>query len=138
MWEEISLIFEVTAQVRVSNIAEGHEWYETLLNKKADFIPHDGFVEWELIPGCWLQVAEGNAAEGNGPLRLGVTNIEAERERLMNELNIDNFAIHSRPEVPVKWGTFTDPWGNRLGFFEYLVKNEELVRIKAIIERVEV
>lgn len=56
----------------------------------------------------------------------------------MNELNIDNFEIHSRQEVPVKWGTFTDPWGNRLGFFEYLDKNEELVRMKTIIERVEV
>lgn len=43
------MIFEMTTQVRVSNIEEGHKWYETLLNKKTDFIPHDGFVEWELI-----------------------------------------------------------------------------------------
>jgi len=127
------MIFEMTTQVRVSNIEEGHKWYETLLNKKLDFIPHDGFVEWELIPGCWLQVAEGNLIDGNGPLRLGVTNIEAERERLIKELNIDNFEIYSRPEVSTKWGTFTDPWGNRLGFFEYMDKTEEQARIKAII-----
>ena len=132
------MIFEMTNQVRVSNIKEGHKWYETLLNKKPDFIPHNGFVEWELIPGCWLQVAEGNLTEGNGPLRLGVTNIEAERERLIKELTIDRFVIHFRPEVPVKWGTFTDPWGNRLGFFEYLDKNEEQERIKTIIGKVEV
>jgi hypothetical protein len=132
------MIFEMTTQVRVSNIGEGHKWYETLLNKKADFIPHDGFVEWELIPGCWLQVAEGNLTDGNGPLRLGVTNIEVERERLIKELNIDSFEIHSRPEVPVKWGTFTDPWGNRLGFFEYLDKTEEQERVKTIIGKVEV
>ncbi|MGY3186325.1 VOC family protein [Lysinibacillus sp. TE18511] len=129
------MIFEMTTQVRVSNVEEGHKWYETLLNKKPDFIPHDGFVEWELIPGCWLQVAEGNFTEGNGPLRLGVTNIEAERERLIKELNIDNFEIYSRPEVSAKWGTFTDPWGNRLGFFEYLDKTEEQARIKAIMRK---
>lgn len=85
--------------------------------------------------GCWLQVAEGNLTEGNGPLRLGVTNIEAERERLIKELNIDNFEIYSRPEVSAKWGTFTDPWGNRLGFFEYLDKTEEQARIKAIMRK---
>lgn len=129
------MIFEMTTQVRVSSIKEGQKWYGTLLNKEPEFTPHDGFAEWELIPGCWLQVAEGLLIDGNGPLRLGVTNIEAERDRLVEELKIDSFAIHSRPEVPVKWGTFTDPWGNRLGFFEYLDKNEEQERIKAIVEQ---
>ncbi|MGZ9584892.1 VOC family protein [Paenibacillus marinisediminis] len=132
------MIFEMTIQVRVSNIKEGLEWYETLLDKKPDIIPHDGFAEWELIPGCWLQVAEGTVTEGSGPLRLGVTNIKAERDRLVEQLKIDSFEIHSRPEVSVKWGTFTDPWGNRLGFFEYFDKSEEQERIKTIIGAIEV
>jgi len=127
------MIFEMTTQVRVSNIEEGQKWYETLLNRKPDFVPHEGFAEWELIPGCWLQIAEGIPTEGNGPLRLGTTNIEAEKDRLVEVLKIDDFEIYSRPEVPVKWGTFADPWGNRLGFFEYLDKNEERERIKMII-----
>lgn len=126
------MIFEMTTQVRVSNMKEGQKWYETLLNKKPDFTPHEGFAEWELIPGCWLQVAEGTLTDGNGPIRLGITNIEAERERLVEELKMDRFEIHSRPEVPVKWATFTDPWGNRLGLFEYLDKSEEQERIKTI------
>lgn len=124
------MIFEMTTQFRVSNIKEGQNWYEILLNKKPDFIPHDGFAEWELIPGCWLQVAEGN-----GPLRLGVTNIEAERTRLVEQLGINYFEIHSRPEVSAKWGTFSDPWGNQLGFFEYLNKNEEKERIQTITRK---
>jgi len=128
----------MTTQVRVSNIKEGQGWYEILLNKKPDFIPHDGFAEWELIPGCWLQVTEGTLTDGNGPLRLGVTNIEAERDRLVEQLKIDSFEIHSRPEVPAKWGTFTDPWGNGLGFFEYLDKSDEQERIKTIIGAIEI
>jgi hypothetical protein len=127
------MIFEMTTQVRVTDIKEGHKWYEKLLNKKPDFIPHEGFVEWELIPGCWLQVAEGTPSEASGPLRLGVTDIVAERDRLVKELDVDDFEIYSREEVPVKWGTFTDPWGNRLGFFEYLDKTEENDRIKTIL-----
>lgn len=127
------MIFEMTIQFRVSNMKESQKWYEVLFNKKPDLIPHDGFAEWELIPGCWLQVAEGTITKGNGPLRLGVTNIEAERTRLVEQLGIIYYEIHSRPEVSAKWGTFTDPWGNQLVFFEYLDKNEEKNRIQMII-----
>lgn len=127
------MIFEITNQVRVTDFNEGRRWYETLLNKKPDFIPHDGFVEWEIIPGFWLQVAEGTPSEDSGPLRLGVTDIIAERARLVKELGIDEFEIYSREEVSAKWGTFTDSWGNRLGLYEYLDKKEENERIKSIL-----
>ena len=125
----------MTIQIRVTEIEEGHRWYAILLNKEPDFIPHEGFLEWELIPGCWLQVGEGTPTEGSGPLRLGVKDIEAEQERVAKELNVDNFEIYSRAEVNVKWGTFTDPWGNRLGFFEYLDKIEQNERIKTVLGR---
>ncbi|OZU87007.1 ornithine monooxygenase [Virgibacillus indicus] len=127
------MIFEMTTQIRVKDIKEGQRWYQTLLNRQPDFIPHKGFAEWEIISGCWLQVAEGTPSEESGPIRLGVRDIKGERERLVKELNIDEFEIYSRREVPVKWGTFTDPWGNLLGFFEYLDKTEEEERIKTLV-----
>ncbi len=77
------MIYEMTTQVRVLNFEEGKKFYQTLLNKEPDFIPHEGFAEWELIPGCWLQVAEGTPSENSGPLRLGVSSIEAERTRMI-------------------------------------------------------
>lgn len=126
------MIYEMTTQVRVGDFDEGKKWYQSLLNKEPDFIPHEGFAEWELIPGCWLQVAEGVPSEDSGPLRLGVTSIEHERTRMIEELNVTFFEIHSREEVPVRWATFSDPWGNRLGFFEYVnekVKNEKVTLI---------
>ncbi|WP_449621845.1 VOC family protein [Robertmurraya sp. Marseille-Q9965] len=132
------MIFEMTTQIRVSNFQEGQKWYETLLNKKPDFVPHEGFAEWELLPGCWLQIAEGTPGVSNGPLRFGIMDIEAERNRLVKELKIDRFEIHSRPEVSAKWGTFTDPWGNQIGFFEYLDKIEEQERIQTILGKIEV
>lgn len=118
-------MFEMTIQFRVTDFEQGQKWYETLLNRRPDFMPHEGFAKWEVIPGCWLQVAEGIPSEGSGPLRLAVNNLEAEQERIMKELNVDHFEIYARDEVPVRWGTFTDPWGNQLGFFEYLDKNEQ-------------
>lgn len=128
------MIYEMTYQVRVSDFAEGIKWYKVLLNKEPDFTPHDGFAEWELIPGCWLQVAEGSPSAGSGPLRMGVISIEAERERMMKELDVKSFEIHAREEVPVKWATFADPWGNRLGFFEYIKREEMQEKIKAVIK----
>ncbi|MFD1447990.1 VOC family protein [Oceanobacillus profundus] len=127
------MLFEMTIQVRVKDMKEGQRWYQTLFNRQPDFLPHEGFAEWEIIPGCWLQVAEGIPAEESGPLRLGVKDIVGERDRLIKELNIAMFEIYSREEVPVKWGTFTDPWGNLLGFFEYLNKKEEKKRIHTIL-----
>ena len=119
------MIYEMTIQIRVTDIEEGCQWYESFIKRKPDFMPHEGFMEWELIPGSWLQVAEGTPSEGCGPLRIGVVSLEKERERVMQELGVDFFEIHSRAEVPVKWGTFSDPWGNRLGFFEYVSETEK-------------
>lgn len=132
------MIFEVTYQVRVTDISIGQRWYEIFLNKTPDFIPHEGFAEWELIPGCWLQVAEGTPSDGSGPLRIGVKDIMGEKERLCRELKVDNFEIFSRPEVPVRWGSFTDPWGNGIGLFEYINKSEEGERITTILGNREV
>ncbi|TFB22848.1 VOC family protein [Filobacillus milosensis] len=127
------MIFEMTIQFRVSDIDEGQKFYEELFQRKPDFVPHEGFAEWEIVPGNWLQVAEGIPTVGSGPLRLGVTNIEAAKQRLLDKFNIEDFEVHSRKEVPVKWGTFSDPWGNRLGFFEYLDKGEEQERITELL-----
>lgn len=123
----------MTIQIRVRDIQKGTNWYQTLLKRKPDFIPHQGFAEWEVIPGCWLQVAEGIPAEGNGPIRMGVSSLEIERDRLMNELNVEEFEIFEREGVPAKWGTFQDPWGNQIGFFEYLDENEKQARILSIL-----
>lgn len=123
------IMYEMTVQIRVTDIEKGQAWYQSLLRREPDFIPHEGFAEWELIPGCWLQVAEGVPAAGCGPLRVGIENLEAERERVMSELQVDWFEIYQREEVPVKWATFEDPWGNRVGFFEYIDQAEKAEKI---------
>ncbi len=62
---------EVTVQMRVSDAARGQARYETLLERRPDFVPHEGFCEWELAPGVWLQVGQGIPARDSGPVRLG-------------------------------------------------------------------
>lgn len=127
------MIYEMTVQVRVSDMQKGQKWYETLLNRTPDFIPHEGFAEWELITGCWLQVAEGTPSLNSGPIRLGVEDIIRERERLSSLLGTEHFDINEREEVPVKWATFQDPWGNGIGLFQYRSKTEMQERMRFIL-----
>ena len=127
------MFFEMTIQVRVNDFQKGKQWYQTLLKRQPDFIPHEGFIEWEVTQGCWLQVAEGTPTKGSGPIRFAVKDIEEERERLPRELQIEPFEIHSKEGVPVKWGTFEDPWGNLLGLYEYLDKNLEEERLNQLL-----
>ncbi|MBH0161682.1 VOC family protein [Fictibacillus sp. 26RED30] len=129
------MIYEMTVQVRVSNMEDGQKYYEILLNRQPDFTPHEGFAEWELLPNCWLQVAEGTPTVGNGPLRLGVVDLHAERKRLMDVLHIEEFEIFERVEVPVKWATFSDPWGNRLGLFEYKDSEALNEKLRQVVRR---
>jgi hypothetical protein len=127
------MIFEMTIQIRVSDFEKGLHYYQLLLDKEPDFIPHAGFAEWEIVPGSWLQLSEGVPAEGSGPLRFGVENIEEMKSRLITLLEVENLEVLSREEVPVKWCTFSDPWGNKIGLFEYLDKEEEAKRISALL-----
>ncbi|SOC39793.1 VOC family protein [Ureibacillus acetophenoni] len=127
------MFFEMTIQIRVNDFQKGKQWYQTLLKREPDFIPHEGFIEWEVTPGCWLQVAEGTPTEGSGPLRFGVRDLGEERERLLKELPIGPFEIHYKEGVPVKWCTFEDPWGNLLGLYEYLDKNLEEERLNQLL-----
>ncbi|MEL3971505.1 VOC family protein [Rossellomorea oryzaecorticis] len=129
------MIYEMTIQVRVPNIKEGQTWYATMLNKEPDFVPHEGFAEWELLPGCWLQIAEGTPSTDSGPIRLGVADLEAEKERLIHLLGVEDFSIYSRKEVPVKWATFSDPWGNGIGLFQYKDQQEIQKKIVTILGR---
>lgn len=110
----------VTFQIRVMDYDVGLPWYEVLLNRKPDFIPHEDFAEWELVPGAWLQVAKGETAAEAGPLRLGVVNIEEERERLIRELEFEIQEVQTREGVPAAWCTFEDPFGNRIGLYQEL------------------
>ena len=123
----------MTVQIRVTDLAAAQHWYSTLIHRDPDEIPHEGILEWQLLAGCWLQVTEGVPAIDSGPLRLGVMDLETERTRLMQQLHVDYFDIHQREDVPVKWATFADPWGNLIGFFEYINSTEKYLRIKRIV-----
>ena len=56
----------------------------------------------------------------SAPIRLGVININEERQRLMQELEIHIEEIQTREDVPAAWCTFKDPFGNDIGLYQDL------------------
>lgn len=115
----------MTVQVRVTDINAGAPFYERVFGRKADLVSTPTFHEWELLPNSWFQVAEGTPTVGSGPIRFGVRAIEAERERLMKELELSIEPVE-RIAGLVAWCTFSDPWGNRIGLFQDLTLHPEV------------
>jgi predicted enzyme related to lactoylglutathione lyase len=111
----------VTVQLKVPDIAVVVFFYSQLLGRKPDFEAHEDFKECELVPMCWLQLAEGTS-EPAGRLRLGVDNIGHTREWVQRELGVVCSEVGGISGLAV-WSNFEDPWGNHLGLFQDLAVN---------------
>lgn len=101
---------------------DARDFYRRLFGRDPDFSPHDDFLEWAPIRDqeCWFQVVGQEDAE---PLinrvRFRVTDMR-EAIRFLDAIGL----VHSEPsQLPgvVAFVDFSDPWGNRLGYYEDLV-----------------
>jgi|AP12_2_1047962.scaffolds.fasta_scaffold17301_2 catechol 2,3-dioxygenase-like lactoylglutathione lyase family enzyme len=111
----------VTAEYHVADMALAREFYGKLLGRGPDFEASPGFVEWEVLPGYWLQLRETDKVESAGPVRFRVDDIEAERRRLADELGVEIDAV-KRIDGVVAYCTFHDPFGNPLGILQDLAR----------------
>jgi catechol 2,3-dioxygenase-like lactoylglutathione lyase family enzyme len=116
----------VTVQLLVPDFAGGVDFYSRLIGRPPDFEPHEDFVEWEVLPGFWLQLGEGTPRRAY-PLRLAVDDVAAERARAERELGAHAVSAIQRIPGLVAFCNFDDPWGNRLGFYERLFTEEPAV-----------
>lgn len=107
-------ILGVTFQVRVPDFNKGVAWYTKLLGRKPDFVPHEGFAEWRIVPHAWLQVGKEQPVIGR-PIRFEVKDIKKEISSIEKKLGIKASNV-TRVKGIVDWCDFNDPWGNRLGF----------------------
>jgi predicted enzyme related to lactoylglutathione lyase len=107
-----------TVTVPVRDVERARRWYARMLERDdADLEPDEGIVEFELA-GCWVQLAEGEPGSTDWVLRIGVTDLVAERDRL-RALGID---VDEPVEVPgvVVYCDFSDPDGNQLSLYSIL------------------
>lgn len=129
----MSKVRGLTIALNAGDTAQAVAFYTSILGKKPDFAVHEDFHEWEISPGAWLQISSGHTEDKNaasnvgGRIRFQVADILAEAARLRGD-NIAVEEVESLPRV-VAYTNFSDPWGNKLGFYQDLAGPEGPIEV---------
>ncbi|MGZ8177269.1 VOC family protein [Williamsia sp. SKLECPSW1] len=68
----------VLAAVPVRDIATARDWYARLLGRAPDNNPMPSLVEWQPVPGAWVQVHVDPERAGGTQMNLAVDDLDAE------------------------------------------------------------
>ena len=105
-------IQHVLAVVPVSDLQVSSRWYEALFGRPADNNPMPTLVEWQVVPGGWVQVFTDEQRAGSGLLNFAVDNLARHigelRQRGLEPGQIDD------ANKGVRLSTLVDPDGNTI------------------------
>lgn len=105
-------IQHVLAVVPVSDLQTGNDWYQALFGRAADNNPMPTLVEWQVVPGGWVQVFIDPERAGSGLLNFAVDDLDTHAAELRGRgLNPGEFADAAKG---VRLSTLTDPDGNTI------------------------
>jgi glyoxylase I family protein len=105
-------IEHVLAVVPVADLHNGNRWYEALFGRPADNNPMPTLVEWQVVPGGWVQVFTDTERAGAGLLNFAVDDLAGHAAELRARgLNPGEFVEASKG---VRLSTLTDPDGNTI------------------------
>lgn len=113
--QHIPVFAGVTIQLAVPDIKAGVEFYTKLFGKPPDFEPTEDFKEWQLTPGAWFQLGQGEPRP-TLTMRFRVEDFDAAMARAERDLGVKCSRIR-RITGLVMLCDFIDPWGHRLGFY---------------------
>ncbi len=107
-------IDHVLAVVPVSDVDRSGRWYESLFGRTADNNPMPSLVEWQVIPGAWVQVFSDPERAGSGLLNFAVDDLEEHLAEVAGR-GIESAGIVAA-DKGVRLATVTDPDGNTIRF----------------------
>lgn len=106
-------IAHVLGVVPVSDIAQSTRWYASLFGRTEDNNPMPSLVEWQVLPGAWVQVFHDEERAGSTQLNLAVDDLDGHvaelRERGLQPSDITDAS------KGVRLSRVTDPDGNVIG-----------------------
>lgn len=104
-------ITHLFAGIPTGNLAAALAWYERLLGRPPDRLPHEHEAVWQLVDDALIYVVLDPERAGRGLLTLIVDDIEAWADGVRGR----GVAIGTIDEVPgLRRTTITDPDGNRI------------------------
>jgi len=105
-------IEHVLAVVPVSDLQASNRWYETLFGRPADNNPMPTLVEWQVVPGGWVQVFTDAERAGSGLLNFAVDDLEKHQAELRQRGHTPGDITDAAKGV--RLSELTDPDGNTI------------------------
>jgi glyoxylase I family protein len=107
-------IQHVLAVVPVSDIDRSEQWYASLFGRPADNNPMATLVEWQVLPGAWVQVFSDPERAGRGLLNFAVDDLENHLAEIGGRGIASEAIVDASKGVQIS--TVTDPDGNAIAF----------------------
>lgn len=106
-------IDHVLAVVPVTDVEASRKWYTELFGRPPDNNPMPTLVEWQVLPGAWVQVFHDPQRAGGGLLNFAVDHLERHIAGLRDR-GLDPEEIVGASKG-VRLSKVTDPDGNEIG-----------------------
>lgn len=103
-------IEHVLAVVPVTDLDRSRRWYEKLFGRAADNNPMPTLVEWQVVPGGWVQVFDDEQRAGSTAVNVAVRDLDAYIEDLRRRGLEPGEIIEANKGV--RLSALTDPDGN--------------------------
>jgi glyoxylase I family protein len=103
-------IEHVLAAVPVSDLDKSRGWYESLFGRAPDNNPMPTLVEWQVVPGGWVQVFANDQRAGSTFVNFAVQDLDAQIDEL-KQRGLEPGQI-TDANKGVRLSAFTDPDGN--------------------------
>jgi catechol 2,3-dioxygenase-like lactoylglutathione lyase family enzyme len=105
-------IEHVLAVVPVSDLDSSRRWYEALFGRPADNNPMPTLVEWQVVPGGWVQVFDDGQRAGSTAVNVAVRDLDTHIEDLRRRGLEPGEIIEA--DKGVRLSALTDPDGNTI------------------------
>ncbi len=105
-------IEHVLTVVPVTDLERSRRWYESLFGRAADNNPMPNLVEWQLIPGAWIQVFVDEQRAGSTLVNFAVEDLDAHIDELKKRGHEPGEIVEANKEV--RLSTMIDPDSNMI------------------------
>jgi glyoxylase I family protein len=105
-------IEHVLAVVPVTDLERSRRWYESLFGRAADNNPMPNLVEWQVVPGGWVQVFVDDQRAGSTLVNFAVEDLDVHIDELKQRGHEPGEGVEANKGV--RLSTITDPDGNTI------------------------
>jgi len=105
-------IEHVLAVVPVTDVERSQRWYETLFGRAPDNNPMPNLVEWQVVPGGWVQVFEDDQLAGSTVVNFAVQDLDSHLAQLKHRGLEPGEVVDANKGV--RLSTLADPDGNKV------------------------